>query len=116
MSMSACRDGFLPDSTARIGPSLYHLDVDPLYLITPCKAENFAVLLFPWGLNGSSSPITVILSSDSAIPAQWLQGTIPYKEADDVFTESFLKHVFIISNAFISNSTVNLFIRDALNS
>ena len=69
------------------------------------------------GLNGTSSPITVILSSDSAITAQWLQGTIhSYKEADDVFTESFLKHVFIISNAFISYSTVNLFIRGALNS
>lgn len=69
------------------------------------------------GLNGSPSPITVILSSDSAIPAQWLRGIIrSYKEADDVFTESFLRHVFIISNASISNSTINLFIRDALSS
>jgi len=60
---------------------------------------------------------SVILSSNSAIPAQWLQDTIrSYKEADDVFTGSFLKHVFIISNVSISNSTVNLFIRDTLNS
>lgn len=105
MSIYPSRDGSLQNSTMKIGPNLYHVDPYPI----PCS--------FLGVLNGNSSPITIMPNANSSITAQWLKDMVDsYKEADDVFTDSFLKHIFIISSVSLPSPTMNPSIRDALKS